>query len=129
MLSAPRTPLKVRPIILSSTSAGPPLLPGLTAASIWMRKPLGVRAVADELDPRDDPLGDRQAGAAGRVAVDGDGLLDLGQLLGPGQGGRLSKNDSSSSLSTARSIPGAAYSTVAASFSPDWLGSTNTWLA
>ena len=37
-----------------------------------------------------------------------------------GRGGRLSKNDSSSSLSTARSMPGLIDSTVATCLSLDW---------
>ena len=50
----------------------------------------GGRAVeVGELDPRDDPLGHRQARPAGREAVDHHGLLDLRQLLGAGQGGML----------------------------------------
>ena len=41
----------------------------------------------------------------------------------------MSKNDSSSSLRTARSIPGLTASTVAASFSLDCWLSTLSWLA
>ena len=55
--------------------------------------------------------------------------LISGSFSALGSGARFSKNDSSSILRTARSIPGAMCSTVAASFSPDWFGSTNTWLA
>ena len=73
----------------------------------------GLVAVGGELDPRDDPLGDRQARAPLGVAVDQDGVLDLGQLVVRGRGGRLSKNDSSSSFRTARSMPGLTASTVA----------------
>src|ERR1700737_3749425 len=40
-----------------------------------------------------------------------------------------SKNFGSSSLSTARSIPGAMASTVAATLSPAWLAWISTWLA
>ena len=39
MLSAWVSLLKMRPIILPSTRAGPPLLPGLIAASICTRRP------------------------------------------------------------------------------------------
>ncbi len=46
-----------------------------------------------------------------------------------GIGVRLSKNDSSSSRSTARSIPGLTASTCAGSLSLDWLLSTKSWLA
>ena len=31
--------LKTRPTILPSATAGPPLLPGFSAASIWIRSP------------------------------------------------------------------------------------------
>ena len=37
--ASPPSWLKARPIILSPAMAGPPLLPGLMAASIWMRRP------------------------------------------------------------------------------------------
>ena len=39
MFCAPLKWLKASPIILSPATAGPPLLPGLIAASIWIRSP------------------------------------------------------------------------------------------
>ena len=90
----------------------------------------GPLVVGHELDPRDDPLGDRQAAAPLGIAVDQDAILDLGQLgRAAAAACRLSKNDSSSSLRTARSMPGLTDSTVAASLSPDCDVSTNNWLA
>ena len=47
-----------------------------------MRRPLHESVVRHELDARDDALGDGQARAALRVAVDHDGVLDVGQGLG-----------------------------------------------
>src|SRR5258708_10871005 len=37
--ASPPSLLKARPIILSPATAGPPLLPGLIAASTWIRRP------------------------------------------------------------------------------------------
>ena len=50
----------------------------------------GVVAVRGELDPRDDPLGDRQLDPALGIAVDQHGFLDLraGRAV-RGRGGRL----------------------------------------
>ena len=52
-----------------------------------------------------------------------------GSVLARGSGLWVAKRLSSSSLSTARSMPGAMNSTVAETFSPDWLACTCTWLA
>ena len=52
------------------------------------------------------------------------GSLICGRMLARGSGGRLSKNESSSSFKTARSMPGSTASTVAEILSPDWLPCT-----
>src|SRR5215470_11804078 len=57
------------------------------------------------------------------------GSFTCGRALARGSAGRVAKKDSSSSLSTARSMPGAKATTVAETLSPDWLPCTSTWLA
>ena len=46
----------------------------------------GALAVSDELDPGDDPLGDREARASLGIAIDHHGVLDLGKRLDARQG-------------------------------------------
>ena len=55
--------------------------------------------------------------------------LICGSVVARGSGGRLSKKDSSSTFSIARSMPGATATTLAETLSPDWLPCTCTWLA
>src|ERR1700753_2047642 len=127
-LSPPRR-LKARPIILSPAMAGPPLLPGLIAASIWMRNPdTGKLYEANSMretmplviDSDEPPVGKPYAST---------GSLICGSLLARATGGWLSKKLGSSSCSTARSMPGAIARTDADNLSPAAFAWICTWLA
>ena len=78
--------------------------------------------VAGELDPRDDPLGDREARAPLGIAVDHDGVLDLGERLDRRQRRPLLEERLVVELEDRQVHPGLTASTVAFSFSLDcWL--------
>ena len=64
VLRVPPNLLNASPIILSPAIAGPPLFPGLIAASTWMRRPERGKGVGHELDARNDALGDGQGSPA-----------------------------------------------------------------
>ena len=69
----------MRPIILPSTRAGPPLLPGLIAASICTRKPNIPSIICGKLDARHDPLGDRLRRTTLGIPIHEHRILDLGE--------------------------------------------------
>ena len=72
-----------------ASSSGPPQLPGLIAASVWMRL---LRFVAVGLDAaalrRDDAAGDRVGVGAQRAADRDDQLADLERVRVAERGGR-----------------------------------------
>ena len=88
-LGRPATAVLMPMTLPLGSSSGPPLLPGLMAASVWMRL---VRTAALDrdgpADRRDDAAGDRVGERAERAA-DGDGLLaDLDRRRVADRGGR-----------------------------------------
>ncbi len=69
-------------------SSGPPELPGLMAASVWMASSMGApSAVANRADGADDAAGHGAAEAEG--IADGVDLLADAELRGVGQRDRL----------------------------------------
>ena len=88
-----------------------------------------AQIVGSEVNAGDTAHGDRNAGTAGRNPIGRDRVLIRGNFRARLIGGWVLKKESSSSLSTAKSISGEIPSTVAANLSPPSYAWTCTSLA
>ncbi len=124
MFSALGMPLKATPTRRPSETAGPPLLPGLSAASICTRRPCVPRKYAlnstREMIPSVTDICSPPSGNPYTLTV----LLTAGNLSDIGTAGCVSKKAASSRLSRARSMAGALTTTLAGIRSAERFGWT-----